>query len=295
MNIMDSAKLRIVKPSAVITTPETWFSDMVVLVENCGRRSHKSERRAKGGSASDFIKRIAFDLGHESIIEHASITVNITGSRAMSHQLVRHRIAAYTQESQRYVDYSKDRHDNIMNVVVPPSIGDFSDGTLVFNTGLLESVSYESYDKTKWSEPQQQVCPWKISMATWCDITNTLSNLWHPIYSDIGDGYKQMIFFHTLLTAYRAYLTLREKDVPSEDARFVLPNSCKTEVATTYNIRQWRHVFKMRCTPHAQWEIREIMKSILRMFINKLPEFFGDMRDYVSEPINNTINGASNR
>lgn len=226
-------KVRVMYPHAKLITPESWFSEMALLVEDCGRRSHKSERRIKGGSAEDFIKRIAFDLGHESIIEHVSITVLIVGSRSMSHQLVRHRLAAYTQESQRYVDYSKSRFDNVLNVMVPPSVGIIACGEYNFEdvAGILE-------------EPMR-------------------------------------VYLGSLIHSYDSYLRLRVLDIPAEDAREVLPNACKTEVATTFNIRQWRHVFNMRCTSHAQWQIRGIMQSILCTFLSypDLRVFFQDQEN----------------
>jgi thymidylate synthase (FAD) len=83
------------------------------LVEYAGRACYRSQ--VQGQPAKFLQARIR--EGHESIIEHASVTFEITGiSRACSHQLVRHRIASYSQESQRYVDMSEPEF------VVPPSV-----------------------------------------------------------------------------------------------------------------------------------------------------------------------------
>jgi len=83
------------------------------FLEHAGRVCYRSEKR---GEASSFLKARIRE-GHESIIEHASATFEIGGiSRACSHQLVRHRIASYSQESQRYVDLSNPE------LVVPPSV-----------------------------------------------------------------------------------------------------------------------------------------------------------------------------
>ncbi len=74
------------------------------LIEHAGRVCYRSESR---GNPASFI-RARLREGHESIIEHASATFEISGiSRAASHQLVRHRLASYSQESQRYVDMSE--------------------------------------------------------------------------------------------------------------------------------------------------------------------------------------------
>jgi len=78
--------------------------------------------------------------------------------------------------------------------------------------------------------------------------------------------------------AYAAYLAARDGDAPPEDARFLLPNACKTEIVTTFNIRQWRHVFRDRAlNPRAQWEIRGIMRGILDAFAERMPALFDDL------------------
>jgi len=83
------------------------------LIEHAGRVCYRST----GESAKFIEKRIA--AGHESIIEHASATFEISGiSRACSHQLVRHRIASYSQESQRYVDME------MFHAIIPQSVAD---------------------------------------------------------------------------------------------------------------------------------------------------------------------------
>jgi thymidylate synthase (FAD) len=85
------------------------------LLEHAGRSCYRSEPRGEPGR---FLKARIRE-GHESIIEHASVTFEISGiSRACSHQLVRHRIASYSQESQRYVDMSAPEF------VVPPSVAE---------------------------------------------------------------------------------------------------------------------------------------------------------------------------
>jgi hypothetical protein len=76
---------------------------------------------------------------------------------------------------------------------------------------------------------------------------------------------------------YLEYLYYLKKDIPPEDARECLPNATKTEVVTTYNLRQWRHLFKERAlNKHAQWQIRGLMQGVLIEFGKALPAVFGD-------------------
>lgn len=93
------------------------------LIEAAGRACYRSEPKGQPG---EFVQR-RIGEGHESIIEHASATFDISGiSRACSHQLVRHRIASYSQESQRYVDMSAPEF------VVPPSVSGNAEAEAAF-------------------------------------------------------------------------------------------------------------------------------------------------------------------
>ena len=91
-------------------------------------------------TAKRIIKRVT-GYGHVSVIEHASFTFSIEGvSRAMTHQLVRHRIASFTQQSQRYVTY-----DTLEKYVTPPSITNNAEAQKIFDE-TLEKIS-ETYQK----------------------------------------------------------------------------------------------------------------------------------------------------
>ena len=137
-------------------------------------------------------------MGHDSPFEHASASFLISGcSRAMTHQLVRHRLMSFSQKSQRYV-----REDGF-DYVVPPSMR---------GEHLAE-------------------------------------------YEDDMRAIQEM------------YAKWKKAGIRNEDARFVLPNACATEIMISANFREYRHVFDMRCSQHAQWEIREaceVMWDILR-------------------------------
>jgi len=103
------------------------------LLEHAGRVCYRSEKR---GQAGDFLQARIRE-GHESIIEHASLTYEISGiSRACSHQLVRHRIASYSQESQRYVDLSEPE------LVVPPSVAQSPEAMKIWDelTGRMKDA-----------------------------------------------------------------------------------------------------------------------------------------------------------
>jgi thymidylate synthase (FAD) len=181
------------------------------LIEHAGRICYRSQARGKPGSSQRFIQK-RVEEGHESILEHASASFEIGGiSRACSHQLVRHRIASYSQESQRYVDMSDP------DWVAPPEII-ADDGARAIWNDLLEQTQ----------------------------------------------------------TAYRA---LRERGIVKQDARFLLPNATATRLVMTANLRELLHVFRLRISPHAQWEIRAVAVRMLEAVYPHAPSVFGALRD----------------
>ncbi len=178
------------------------------LLEHAGRVCYRSEGRGDPGS----FLRARIREGHESLIEHASATFEISGiSRACSHQLVRHRLASYSQESQRYVSMDEPEW------VLPPSIA---------------------------SDPQ--------ALAIW---------------QRFGEEVK---------ATYRA---LRERGVRKEDARFALPNATATRIVVTMNFRELRHMFTVRISPQAQWEICALCVRMLELIYPVAPNVFGDLRE----------------
>ncbi|MDR1700660.1 MAG: FAD-dependent thymidylate synthase, partial [Lachnoclostridium sp.] len=92
------------------------YENILRKLETIGRVCYKSESKMTDESAERFIKNI-LKRGHESVIEHESITVRIVCDRGVSHEIVRHRIASYSQESTRYCNYTDDKFDNQITVI----------------------------------------------------------------------------------------------------------------------------------------------------------------------------------
>lgn len=90
-------------------------------IERAGRTCYKSEDRITKNSAGKFVKRLV-DSGHHAMLEHATASFLIVTDRGISHEIVRHRIASYAQESTRYCNYSKDKFDNGITVIKPPGL-----------------------------------------------------------------------------------------------------------------------------------------------------------------------------
>ena len=182
------------------------------LLEHAGRVCYRSEAR---GDPGRFLQARIRE-GHESLVEHASATFEVSGlSRAASHQLVRHRLASYSQESQRYVDMSNPEW------VLPAAVAE---------------------------QPEARA-------------------VWERFAGEV-------------VTAYRA---LRELGVRKEDARFVLPNAAATRIVVTMNFRELLHLFRLRISPEAQWEIRALCVAMLELVNPQAPNVFGPLREELRE------------
>jgi thymidylate synthase (FAD) len=181
------------------------------LIEHAGRTCYRSRMSEDADGIARFVQgRIA--QGHESIIEHSSASFEISGiSRACSHQLVRHRIASYSQESQRYVDMSHPEW------VIPPSIAASAQASAIWDAFLVQAQS--------------------------------------------------------------TYRQLRDLGIKKEDARFLLPNATATRLVMSANFRELLHMFRLRISPHAQWEIRELCVRMLKAVSVHAPNVFGSLRE----------------
>jgi thymidylate synthase (FAD) len=92
--------------------------DFLRKIDICGRVCYKSERTFDKTKARDFVHGL-IEHGHESVLEHCSFSVKFVTDRGVSHELVRHRIASYSQESTRYCNYAKDKFNNEITVIQP--------------------------------------------------------------------------------------------------------------------------------------------------------------------------------
>lgn len=109
--------MKIIEPRVEFITP---VDGEVILqrLEQCGRVCYKSEDKTTDESARKFVAGI-IKRGHEAVLEHCSVTVKFTCDRGVSHEIVRHRVASYCQESTRYCNYSKDGFGNEITVIEP--------------------------------------------------------------------------------------------------------------------------------------------------------------------------------
>lgn len=206
--------MKIIKPSVELITPIDG-EDILRRIEQCGRVCYKSEDRITDTSAHKFVSNI-IKRGHEAVLEHYSITVKFICDRGVSHEIVRHRLASYCQESQRYNSYIKEKFGHEITVIEPCYL---KEGT----------KEYE---------------------------------LWKNLCEN----------------AEQSYFGMLECGCTPEEARAVLPNSLKTELVMTANMREWRHFLKLRCSKAAHPQMREVACDLLRQFKEKIPVLFDDIQ-----------------
>ncbi len=165
------------------------------------------QKKVSSAEQTDFIQKL-IGMGHFSVFEHISFSFGIEGvSRALTHQLVRHRLASYSQKSQRYVKAGAE-----FPYIIPHTIKNNSEALEIFNNAMSQIA--ECYNK------------------------------------------------------------LSALDIPSEDARYVLPNACETKIIVTMNARELLHFFALRSCNRAQWEIRELSDKMLALCYDTAPAVF---------------------
>lgn len=181
------------------------------IIERAGRTCYKSEDKITKNSAGCFVEKIV-NNGHHSVLEHASASFRLITNRYTTHQIVRHRLFSYSQESQRYCDYSKENFNTGVQFVKPVDLSE-------------ESEEYQSW-------------------------------------------------LNSMMAAETQYLGLIDNGCAPQVARSVLPSSTKTEIVMTGNFRSWLHFLTLRCSSHAQADVRMLARFIRLRLIIEAPNAF---------------------
>lgn len=219
--------MRVIEPS-VMLEDSIDGKEILKKIERIGRVCYKSEGSIKEGSAERFVANI-INRHHESVLEHVSISVRVICDRGVSHEIVRHRLASYSQESSRYCNYTNDKFGNELTFIKP----------------------------CFWEDENHMLDQCPDDFLSSAKTHNNFEN-WVKICANIEECYFAMI----------------KQGATPEQARSILPNSIKTEIVITMNLREWRHFFKMRCDKAAHPQMREVAKMILDLFKLNIPIIF---------------------
>lgn len=190
--------------------------EILKKIERVARVCYKSEDKITEGSAEKMVRAL-IKRGHEAMLEHYSFSVKFTVDRGISHEIVRHRLASFAQESTRYCNYHK---------------GNVGDVTFIRPCFFNEN---------------------SVEMDNWAD---------------------------SCMRAEKTYNYLISEGRTPQEARSVLPNSLKTEVVMTANLREWRHFLSLRACgstgkPHPQ--MLEVAVPLLKELRDRVPVVFDDL------------------
>jgi thymidylate synthase (FAD) len=188
-----------------------WPNRAILEIEEAARTCYQSHEKTCPGSAERLVQNL-IERKHGAMLEFADVRVKFITNRGVSHELVRHRLCSFAQESTRYVKY-----DGGMEVIKP--------------VWLDDSTS-------------EQKGIWKASMEM----------------------------------AERTYRALMMQGWKAQQAREVLPNSLKTEIVVKANLREWRHIFSLRCAKTAHPQMSSLMIPVLNDFKKKIPIVFDDLK-----------------
>jgi thymidylate synthase (FAD) len=227
--------MKLLKPSFKIITPID-KNYILKLIEEVSRTCYKSEDQITEGpeSAIKIIKGPLMTRSHTAMFEFFDVIVRVICDRGVTHEIVRHRIASYAQESTRYCNYGKDKFDNGVQFidikdVLPMEVG----------KNAIHPVTKESHIVT-----EEDILYW------------------------YGEWYQAM------MDAEKHYLNMVNRWCPAQIARGVLPNSTKTEIVIKFNIREWIHFFTLRTAHSAHPQMQQVMRPLLDEFKNRIPIFF---------------------
>ena len=187
------------------------------------------------------------EIGHESPIEHVSFTFAIEGiSRACTHQIVRHRIASYSQQSQRYVKLEQ------FEYIIPPAIESNPEAKRIF----IETMER---DQKAYDELVDLLLEDILIDKHAADYGSCIREILKENPDAVPDRSKVLdLYAENFLEDYR-----KAEKQAIQDARYVFPNACETKMVVTMNARSLYNFFSKRCCNRAQWEIRELADLML--------------------------------
>ena len=211
--------MKLVKPSIKFLN---CTENALQAIEIAGRTCYKSEDKITEDSAGKFVKMLIV-RGHEAMIEHANASYKIVCDRGVTHEIVRHRLFSYAQESTRFCNYKGG-----VTFIIPPWIG-------IPAGDYLDSKQPKGID-------EQEFAWWDQLMLSEISYKYLLDHCWTP-----------------------------------QQARSVLPNSLKTEIVVTGNLREWRHFFKLRCSTKAHPQMQEIANMIFTDIRERIAVVFDEL------------------
>jgi thymidylate synthase (FAD) len=237
--------MKIVKPYAQIAIKPKYNMGILQTIEDAARISHRSEDGQTDESYQRFIEAVVMKKGDWSVVEHVSLSVDFCVDRGITHELVRHRLFSYTQESTRFVNYEKK---------MPPSF---------------------IYPKP------DVVCEYCLAgnPTRYVDIVGK-APVWQHNTSDgrfLGDCAYIAEWLFAIDNIEASYRALLKQGWRPQEARSVLPNALASRIRMTGNLRSWRWFLMMRTTTETHPQMREVTIPLLKEFQDFIPILYDDI------------------
>lgn len=215
--------------------PQDPIKQIALAARNC----YKSEPQSTPESDEALVQKLK-NIGHFSPYEHSSAIVRLVTDRGVTHELVRHRLAAYAQESTRYCNYSKDKFGNEITFIRP----------VQYEPKLIQACQKDTFENKE---------------------------LMIKVIQDFGadKANRADCWYGSCWTAEQSYICMLAEGASPQEARSVLPNSTKTDIIVAANFREWLHIFKLRTSQQAHPQIRELMQRVQKDFQERFPIIFG--------------------
>jgi thymidylate synthase (FAD) len=236
--------MKIVQPYAKIMEPEL-LTSALRRIEYAARISHGSEDAQTSDSAERFLRAVVIQHGDWSVVEHVSVSVEFLVDRGITHELVRHRIASYTQSSTRFINYAK----KMPPTFIYPKPEVFCAHCDAGNSA--EPGGGRAYDHTN---------PW-----------------FHAFTFGAVECPYEPVWLCAIQSAESEYRNLLDLKWRPQEARSVFPNALSSKIMMTCNLRSWRHFFLMRTTTEAHPQMRQVTIPLLAQFKQLVPVLFEDI------------------
>lgn len=213
-------------------------------------------KQSNQGLLCDYLREAAEK--YPSVLEHLVFTFYVECSRVCSHQLVRHRLASYTQESLRYSEATLRR----MVLRACEALGEACPERPQYSVdyarypAILRILTAKAMNAMLSGEEPREA----IEVAEEAFVIP--ENLKDP---------ERGIAALTYLSLAAIFYDLVSEGVSVEDARYVLPQAVKTRLLMTVNLRELLHIARLRTSKHAHWEIRRVVKSMVKEAAKVIP------------------------
>ena len=239
--------MKIIKPEIFIDNLD--YIKIMKNIEKACRTCYRSEDKITEDSYKTLLEN-CINRGHESVLEHEKITIQMICDIGVYKDLTRHRHASFSIESSRYCRYSSDKFDNEIKFIRP-----------VFFKGNIDLFEIDEAGLYVYKNEAGE------------DI---ISNKTECLQSD-KDLWKSYIWYNTMKNIETQYMAMSELGAKPDELRMILPHSTAALVTMTANIREWKHILELRANNHAHPSVQQVMIPLLLYFKEKMPEIFDNI------------------